>query len=107
MAENSAISRTTHTWMSCTKLSPSCDGCYAEAADGQGLHKVPWGNRARQRTGAHTWNDPLRTKTATPRRAGGAPNQRNSGVGADAPRSAKPYVVRTFPTSCTCPGSSR
>jgi hypothetical protein len=55
--------------MSCTKVSPACDGCY-EAADGQGLHKVPWGNRARQRTGAHTWNDPLRTKTATPRRAG-------------------------------------
>jgi hypothetical protein len=40
------------------------------SADGQRLHKVQWGNRARQRTGAHTWNDPLRTKTATHRRAG-------------------------------------
>jgi protein gp37 len=34
MAENSAISWTRHTWnpwMGCTKVSPACDGCYAEA----------------------------------------------------------------------------
>ena len=34
MGENSAIEWTDHTfnpWMGCTKVSPACDGCYAEA----------------------------------------------------------------------------
>lgn len=63
MAENSAISWTTHTWnpwMGCTKVSPACDGCYAEALMDKRYGKVQWGNHPRQRTGAHTWNDPRR-----------------------------------------------
>ncbi|MDX3929188.1 MAG: phage Gp37/Gp68 family protein [Shinella sp.] len=63
MAENSAISWTTHTWnpwMGCTKVSPACDGCYAEALMDKRYGKVKWGNHPRHRTGAHTWNDPFR-----------------------------------------------
>ncbi|KKZ89020.1 phage Gp37/Gp68 family protein [Rhizobium phaseoli] len=63
MAENSAISWTRHTWnpwMGCTKISPACDGCYAEAMMDKRYHKVQWGNAPRVRTGAHTWNDPFR-----------------------------------------------
>ncbi|QIG70435.1 hypothetical protein EVB88_051 [Rhizobium phage RHph_N28_2] len=63
MAENSSISWTRHTWnpwMGCTKLSPACDGCYAEAMMDLRYHKVQWGNAPRVRTGAHTWNDPFR-----------------------------------------------
>lgn len=63
MAENSAISWTRHTWnpwMGCTKVSPACDGCYAEALMDKRYGKVQWGNNPRVRTGAHTWNDPFR-----------------------------------------------
>lgn len=63
MAQNSAISWTTHTWnpwMGCTKVSPACDGCYAEALMDKRYGKVQWGNHPRIRTGKHTWNDPFR-----------------------------------------------
>ena len=63
MAENSGISWTTHTWnpwMGCTKVSPACDGCYAEALMDKRYNKVQWGNAPRVRTGKHTWNDPFR-----------------------------------------------
>lgn len=63
MAENSSISWTSHTWnpwMGCTKVSPACDGCYAEALMDKRYGKVQWGNHPRVRTGEHTWNDPLR-----------------------------------------------
>ncbi|SOC46618.1 protein gp37 [Rhizobium subbaraonis] len=63
MAENSAISWTRHTWnpwMGCTKLTPACDGCYAEALMDKRYGKVQWGNHPRVRTGKHTWNDPVR-----------------------------------------------
>lgn len=63
MAENSAISWTRHTWnpwMGCTKVSPACDGCYAEALMDKRYGKVQWGNHPRQRTGAHNWNEPFR-----------------------------------------------
>ncbi|MGY5791942.1 DUF5131 family protein len=46
--------------MGCTKVSPACDGCYAEALMDKRYHKVQWGNAPRVRTAAHTWNDPLR-----------------------------------------------
>lgn len=46
--------------MGCTKISPACDGCYAEALMDKRYGKVQWGNAPRVRTGAHTWNDPLR-----------------------------------------------
>lgn len=64
MAENSAISWTTHTWnpwMGCTKVSPACDGCYAEALMDKRYGKVQWGPHGeRKRTGASTWHDPIR-----------------------------------------------
>lgn len=46
--------------MGCTKISPACDGCYAEALMDKRYGKVQWGNAPRVRTGAHTWNDPFR-----------------------------------------------
>jgi len=46
--------------MGCTKISPACDGCYAEALMDKRYRKVKWGNAPRVRTGASTWNDPFR-----------------------------------------------
>lgn len=63
MAENSAISWTKHTWnpwMGCTKVSPACDGCYAEALMDHRFGQVAWGNNPRRRTSAKVWNDPIR-----------------------------------------------
>ncbi|MBO9125492.1 MULTISPECIES: phage Gp37/Gp68 family protein [unclassified Rhizobium] len=64
MAENSAISWTTHTWnpwMGCTKISPACDGCYAEALMDKRYNRVQWGPHGdRVRTGTSTWREPLR-----------------------------------------------
>lgn len=70
MAENSAISWTDHTfnpWIGCTKVSPACDGCYAEALMGMpgrfGPARVQWGapgvgEGTRSRTAASTWRLP-------------------------------------------------
>lgn len=68
MAENSAISWTDHTWnpwVGCTKVSPACDGCYAEALMDKRMGRVQWGGPGkgagtRVRTSAATWNDPIR-----------------------------------------------
>ncbi|CDZ67656.1 Gp37Gp68 family protein [Neorhizobium galegae bv. orientalis] len=64
MAENTHISWARHTWnpwMGCTKVSPACDGCYAEALMDKRFAKVQWGPHGeRVRTSPHTWNDPLR-----------------------------------------------
>lgn len=62
MAENSGIEWTTHTfnpWIGCTKVSPACDHCYAEAWDARGLQGVPkrWGPHA-DRTITKTWGNP-------------------------------------------------
>jgi protein gp37 len=46
--------------MGCTKVSPACDGCYAEAMMDKRYGKVQWGNHPRVRTSAHNWNEPLR-----------------------------------------------
>jgi len=64
MAENSNIEWTTHTfnpWIGCTKLSPACDFCYAEAWDARGLHKGEsrWGPHA-ARTRTKTWGNPVK-----------------------------------------------
>lgn len=59
MAENSGIEWTHHTfnpWIGCTKVSPACDFCYAEAFEarfGRG-----WGPHARRRT--KTWGNPVK-----------------------------------------------
>ena len=66
MAENSAISWTDHTfnpWIGCTKVSPACDGCYAEALmGGKGrFSRAEWGAPGRgegTRTRTKDWSKP-------------------------------------------------
>lgn len=63
MAKNSNIEWTHHTfnpWVGCTKISPACDNCYAEAWDKRygGAH---WGAKApRRRTTQQNWKQPLK-----------------------------------------------
>lgn len=62
MAENSKIEWTDHTfspWRGCTKVSPACDHCYAEAFDKR-FGGDRWGPKAaRTRTSAANWRKPL------------------------------------------------
>jgi protein gp37 len=61
MAENSKIEWTDHTfnpWIGCTKVSPGCDHCYAEAFDKR-FGGTRWGPKAaRTRTGEANWRKP-------------------------------------------------
>lgn len=67
MAENSAISWTDATfnpWIGCTKVSPACDGCYAEALMDKRYGRVQWGAPGqgagtRARTSGGNWKKPL------------------------------------------------
>jgi protein gp37 len=63
MAENSKIEWTTHTfnpWIGCTKVSPACDGCYAENLMANRYGRVQWGaGEDRQRTGVANWRKPI------------------------------------------------
>ena len=64
MAQNTAIEWADHTfnpWLGCTKVSPGCDHCYAEAwAKRAGKTAgVVWGGD-RRRTSAANWQQPLR-----------------------------------------------
>lgn len=65
MAENTKIEWTDHTfnpWLGCTKVSPACDGCYAEAwAKRAGRPELWQGNR--QRTRPANWRLPLKWNT--------------------------------------------
>lgn len=62
MGERTEISWTDSTfncWVGCTKVSPGCDHCYAEAMMDHRYGRVQWGPHGeRQRT--KTWGDPLR-----------------------------------------------
>ncbi|MGB0507114.1 MAG: DUF5131 family protein [Pikeienuella sp.] len=61
MAENSGIEWTHHTfnpWIGCTKVSPACDHCYAEAWDHR-FGGERWGPRA-DRTRTKTWGNPVK-----------------------------------------------
>lgn len=62
MAENSAISWTTHThnfWYGCTAVSPGCDHCYAEELMAHRYGKVEWGHgKDRVRTAPANWRKP-------------------------------------------------
>ena len=61
MAENSGIEWTNHTfnpWIGCTKVSPACDNCYAEAWDKR-FSGSRWGPHA-ARTRTKTWGDPVK-----------------------------------------------
>lgn len=63
MAENSKIEWTDHTfnpWIGCTKVSPACDGCYAENLMSHRMGRVNWGaGEDRQRTSEANWRKPL------------------------------------------------
>lgn len=64
MAENSKIEWTTHTfnpWIGCTKVSPACDHCYAEAMMDTRYGRARWGaGEDRVRTSAANWQLPRR-----------------------------------------------
>ncbi|WP_257827214.1 phage Gp37/Gp68 family protein [Burkholderia glumae] len=64
MSENSKIEWTDHTfnpWVGCTKVSPGCDNCYAEAMMDTRLRRVTWGaGQLRSRTSAANWREPVR-----------------------------------------------
>lgn len=46
-------------WIGCTKVSPGCDNCYAEARMDTRLHRVHWG-AGQPRVRTQTWNEPLK-----------------------------------------------
>jgi protein gp37 len=64
MAENSKIEWTDHTfnpWIGCTKVSPACDRCYAEAMMDHRYGRVRWGaGEDRVRTSPANWALPRR-----------------------------------------------
>lgn len=64
MAAESKIEWTDSTfspWIGCTKISPACDHCYAEAQMDTRLGRVEWGaGKPRSRTSAANWKQPLR-----------------------------------------------
>lgn len=69
MAENSKIEWTTHTfnpWVGCTKVSPACDRCYAEAWAKRTGHPELWTGERRRTTPAN-WNKPLKWNWAADR----------------------------------------
>src|SRR5688572_13560706 len=67
MGKNSPIEWTHHTfnpWWGCTKVSPACDHCYAEAWARRVGAKV-WGSRAGRRFFSDNhWREPIRWNTA-------------------------------------------
>lgn len=64
MAAESKIEWTDSTfspWIGCTKISPACDNCYAEAQMDTRMGRVEWGaGKPRSRTSAAYWKQPLR-----------------------------------------------
>lgn len=66
MGEYTAISWCDHTfnpWIGCTKVSPACDGCYAEAMMDKRYGRVQWGAPGqgvgtRERTSPGNWSKP-------------------------------------------------
>jgi len=63
VSENTKIEwadSTFNPWIGCTKVSPACDHCYAEALIDTRLHKAKWGpGQARVRTSVANWRKPL------------------------------------------------
>lgn len=80
MGETTRISWCDHTfnpWIGCTKVSPACDGCYAEAMMDKRYHRVEWGAPGkgvgtRQRTSPGNWRQPVRWNAAA-EKAGARP----------------------------------
>ncbi len=62
--KDSHIQWTTHTfnpWIGCTKVSPGCQHCYAEALNKRWKGGANWGKGApRNRTSASNWREPLK-----------------------------------------------
>lgn len=62
MAERSNIEwcdATFNGWTGCTKVSPGCDNCYAEAREDKRFHRVQWGaGMPRRRTSDDNWRGP-------------------------------------------------
>jgi protein gp37 len=62
--KNTAIEWADHTfnpWIGCTKVSPACDHCYAEALMDKRMHKAKWGaGQPRVRTSASNWHQPVK-----------------------------------------------
>lgn len=72
MSANTKIEWADHTfnpWIGCTKVSPGCDHCYAEAWDRRFAvsgHAMHWGaGKTRTRTSAANWRLPLRWNERT------------------------------------------
>ena len=63
MSDQTAIEwadSTFNAWMGCTKISPACDHCYAEALMDTRLGRVQWGaGQPRLRTSAANWRKPV------------------------------------------------
>lgn len=63
MGAESKIEWTRHTfnpWIGCTKVSPACDGCYAEAMMDHRYGRVRWGaGEDRVRTSTANWRKPI------------------------------------------------
>jgi protein gp37 len=63
MAENTRIEwadMTFNPWIGCTKVSPGCDHCYAEAHASR-FGTAEWGaGRPRHLTSAANWHEPLK-----------------------------------------------
>lgn len=52
--------KTFNPWLGCTKVSPACDDCYAEAMMDHRFGRVKWGaGEPRARTSASNWRQPL------------------------------------------------
>ena len=64
MGEHTAIEWAHHTfnpWLGCTKVSPACDNCYAEALVDRRMHRAEWGaGKPRSRTSESSWKQPER-----------------------------------------------
>lgn len=68
MGEVTNISWCDHTinwWIGCAKVSPACDGCYAEAMMDTRYGRVQWGapgkgQGTRSRTSKSTWDSPIK-----------------------------------------------
>lgn len=68
MGTNTKIEWTDHTWnpwIGCTKVSPACDHCYAEAW-AKRYGRAQWGDHPRQRTSAANWRAPYKWNKETP-----------------------------------------
>ncbi|AKR55749.1 Bacteriophage protein gp37 [Devosia sp. H5989] len=68
MAENTAIEwcdSTFNPWIGCTKVSPACDHCYAEALMDTRHGRVKWGGK-RSRTSTSNWQQPRRWQRQAP-----------------------------------------